>query len=258
MYMAPEQCEGCSEVDERADIYALGVVLFEMLTGQTPFKGETLGDVVIQKMTLEAPSATSLVPDLPAPLESILRRALAREPAHRFASMQQFREALAATEVATEFVGEVTHALAPSGGRLVNATWRVNTGQRFRRAPMALVIAAVAASALVAVGVPAASIHARAVHGLGANGTDVATPASPAGPRAWPVIVSLNSTTTPALAPRPPAAPYLNVETGAPWYAEAAPARKTSIRRQSRHGVIARHPPAWMDEDDVLPLSMLK
>jgi serine/threonine-protein kinase len=93
-YMSPEQCEGALELDERADIYALGVVLFEMLTGKLPFGGKTHGEVLVKQMTMRAPAARSVVPDLPEALDAILHRALAKSPAHRFASMTAFKEAL--------------------------------------------------------------------------------------------------------------------------------------------------------------------
>ena len=63
-YMSPEQCEGNRPVDHRADIYALGVILFEMLTGCVPFGGDGYGEVLIKHVTVRPPAARSLVPDL--------------------------------------------------------------------------------------------------------------------------------------------------------------------------------------------------
>jgi serine/threonine protein kinase len=93
-YMAPEQCEGKAELDHRADIYALGVMLFEMLTGHVPFGGTGYGEVLIKHVTLAPPTARSLVPDLPLVLDEILGRALAKKPEDRFQSMTEFRAAL--------------------------------------------------------------------------------------------------------------------------------------------------------------------
>ena len=93
-YMSPEQCEGKGTVDHRADIYALGVILFEMLTGCVPFGGEGYGEVIIKHVTVRPPAARSLVPDLPPSIDALLSRALAKDPAHRFQSMADFREAL--------------------------------------------------------------------------------------------------------------------------------------------------------------------
>jgi serine/threonine protein kinase len=93
-YMSPEQCEGKAEVDHRADIYGLGVILFEMLTGRVPFGGEGYGEVIIKHVMVRPPSARSLVPDLSPALDAILSRALCKAPSARFQSMSEFRAAL--------------------------------------------------------------------------------------------------------------------------------------------------------------------
>jgi serine/threonine protein kinase len=93
-YMAPEQCEGRSDVDHRADVYALGVILFEMLTGCVPFGGRTYGEVINKHLTLRPPAARSLVPNLPPVMDAILSRALSKAPEDRFQSMSDFRDAL--------------------------------------------------------------------------------------------------------------------------------------------------------------------
>jgi serine/threonine protein kinase len=95
-YMAPEQCVGARELDGRADVYALGVVLFEMLTGKLPFGGDSDDEVLMKQVTLPPPAVRSLVSDVPAALDAIVRRALAKAPADRFPSMAAFGEALLA------------------------------------------------------------------------------------------------------------------------------------------------------------------
>ena len=93
-YMSPEQCEGKPEIDHRADIYALGVVLFEMLTGMIPFGGEGYGEIILKHITVPPPSARSIVKKLSPALDAILFRALSKDPAQRFQTMAQFRSAL--------------------------------------------------------------------------------------------------------------------------------------------------------------------
>jgi len=93
-YMSPEQCEGRLEIDHRGDVYALGVMLFEMLTGKLPFGGEGYGQIIVKHMTVEPPAARSIVPDLSPALDVILFRALAKAPGDRFQSMNDFRKAL--------------------------------------------------------------------------------------------------------------------------------------------------------------------
>src|SRR5262249_18710981 len=62
-YMSPEQCEGAKAVDQRSDIYALGIILFEMITGRTPFSepGEGIGTIMMKQMSLPAPPPSALV-----------------------------------------------------------------------------------------------------------------------------------------------------------------------------------------------------
>jgi len=93
-YMSPEQCEGKASIDHRADIYSLGVLLFEMLTGKVPFGGEGYGEIIVKHITMPPPSVRSIVPDLPPVLDPILFRALAKDREQRFQSMTELRDAL--------------------------------------------------------------------------------------------------------------------------------------------------------------------
>ena len=97
-YMSPEQCEGRSEIDGRADIYALGVILFEMLTGFVPFGGRGFGEIILKHMATPPPTVLSIVPELPPALDAIVARALSKEPSRRFQSMADFRAALLAPD----------------------------------------------------------------------------------------------------------------------------------------------------------------
>ncbi len=99
-YMSPEQCEGRAELDHRSDVYSLGVILFEMLTGHVPFAGEGYGEVMTKHISLPPPAARGFVPDLPVAIEAILSRALAKDPRARFQTMTEFREVLLSTESA--------------------------------------------------------------------------------------------------------------------------------------------------------------
>ncbi len=91
-YMSPEQASG-RPVDARSDIYALGVVLFELATNRVPFEGEAATDVLIQHLTREPPAPREFNPALPAAIERAILRALAKEPSERYASAGELARA---------------------------------------------------------------------------------------------------------------------------------------------------------------------
>jgi serine/threonine-protein kinase len=88
-YIAPEQARG-ERVDEQTDIYSLGVVLYELLTGEVPFPGENFVAVAMRHINEPAPSARERRPDVSVRLDAAIRRAMAKEPDDRFGSMGEF------------------------------------------------------------------------------------------------------------------------------------------------------------------------
>lgn len=93
-YMSPEQAIGEGPVDQRSDIYSLGCVLFEMLCGQPPFTGDTSASVMAQQAARIPPPVRMLRADVPAGVADAVARALAKDPAHRFATALDFAAAL--------------------------------------------------------------------------------------------------------------------------------------------------------------------
>lgn len=94
-YMAPEQALGkTASVDHRGDQYALAVIAFEMLSGQTPFSGDSVMEVLQQVATAEAPSIETLAPHVPAMVNAVLKRALSKDPEARFDTVLEFSSAL--------------------------------------------------------------------------------------------------------------------------------------------------------------------
>jgi serine/threonine protein kinase len=95
-YMAPEQIDGDSDLDARADIWSIGVILFECLAGRRPFSGGSIRDVLAATTTTTPPRLSTIVPTLPEPVVSIVHTALERDRALRFSSMQAMITALSA------------------------------------------------------------------------------------------------------------------------------------------------------------------
>ena len=96
-YLAPEQARG-EAVDERSDLYSVGVVLYEMLTGRVPFKGDSAVTVALKHVNELPPEPAGLVPGLPYSLNQIVLKALAKDPNRRYGSAAEFAADLRAAQ----------------------------------------------------------------------------------------------------------------------------------------------------------------
>jgi serine/threonine protein kinase/Rieske Fe-S protein len=114
-YIAPEIVEGKS-VDKRSDIYALGAILFELLSGQPPFSGKDPLEVAQWHVKQSAPSLRSVYPDVPVALASVINQALERDPMRRFQGVQELVEAFEQVSggVTSSFRHTSSRLLAPS------------------------------------------------------------------------------------------------------------------------------------------------
>jgi len=92
-YMSPEQCEGRATVDHRTDIYALGVVLYEMLVGRVPFIGEGYGEILVQHLT-QQPIPPSQYRMMSPHVEQVVLKALEKRPEMRYPTMDEFMRAM--------------------------------------------------------------------------------------------------------------------------------------------------------------------
>jgi eukaryotic-like serine/threonine-protein kinase len=93
-YMSPEQARGARETDVRSDIYSCGVILYEAVTGRLPFEGESFNDLMFKIALSDAPSPLSFVPSLDPEFAWLINHAISRDPEDRFATAQDFSEAL--------------------------------------------------------------------------------------------------------------------------------------------------------------------
>ena len=111
-YMAPEQAMDTRAADQRADIYSLGCTLYRLLTGERPFKGETLVQILMAHQQAPIPSLRAARPDVPADLDVVFQKMLAKEPQNRYPSMAQVIAGLeAVTGGKVKATGEETIAL---------------------------------------------------------------------------------------------------------------------------------------------------
>jgi serine/threonine-protein kinase len=104
-YMSPEQIDGSKYLDGRTDIYSLGCVLFEMLVGEAPFRGNTLTAVIANRLSSPIPSARAFRDLIPEAVDAAIKKAMAALPADRFATAAQFSDALGTSATVAIAVG---------------------------------------------------------------------------------------------------------------------------------------------------------
>ncbi|MFT4034928.1 MAG: Stk1 family PASTA domain-containing Ser/Thr kinase [Patulibacter sp.] len=132
-YIAPEQAQG-EVVTPRTDLYSVGVVLYEMLTGRTPFEGDSAVSIALAHVNNEPRSPRSLVPEISPALDSVVLRALAKRPSDRFADADAFLAALAdaARGIAPVYTPGTGEHPATSDRRGVTGDRRALTGDQDR------------------------------------------------------------------------------------------------------------------------------
>jgi len=122
LYMSPEQLRSSKSVDARADIWAIGVILHELITGKLPFMGDNLGELFAQILEVEAPLLRTHVPEAPQGVEAIVARCLQRKPEHRFQSVAELERELAPFAVGGAASPYQTHAISPNAHTAMMAT----------------------------------------------------------------------------------------------------------------------------------------
>jgi serine/threonine-protein kinase len=217
LYMSPEQARGLKTIDHRTDLYSLGLVAFTMFSGNLAFSSESFGDLLLQICTAPLPSVRTSAPWLPVAVEVWFQRACARDPQDRYASAQEFSDALqAAAGVTMSSPGSalpVTPSKSPSeaasgnsgGGLEVLATSGTSSGVSRSREDIIpprrgkLWLGITAAAVLLVGGVVGATV---VFLGRGAHApSPPAASAAPAAPSAPPPVAETTAV------PHEPAAP---------------------------------------------------
>jgi serine/threonine-protein kinase len=124
-YLSPEQVTS-GTADARSDVYSFGVLIFELLTGQVPFTGDTSLSVAYQRIENDVPSPSQLIAGVPPEFDDLIARATAREPAHRFADANEMVAALHQIAVALNLPPYRVPAPQESAEHL-SATYRIAT-----------------------------------------------------------------------------------------------------------------------------------
>jgi serine/threonine-protein kinase len=177
VYMAPEQLRNAKTVDSRADVWSVGVVLYELLAGHPPFQADNVAELFVAILEHAPASLRSSRSDIPAPLEEVLLRCLARDVDERFADVADLAEALA------PFGPPGSEALVTRVRRVLQAAGNAQRGKRGERplrSRVRLLAGVVAAVGAIVAAYLAASGHVTGWLGAGHHEPPSASPGPPA------------------------------------------------------------------------------